>query len=121
MPEDSSGKALEDGDDYQFIDMGEESLFLSDPDRLSFLNDIFAKRLELDSRLSAIAPSLKSLLGRITMSKTEFARRLREIPVRTFSRESARAGHKEEGGRVRGSCILVKTSLRTYGLATRER
>ena len=80
VPEDSSGKALEDGDDYQFIDMGEESLFLTDPDRLSFLNSIFAKRLELDTRLSALAPSLATLLGRLTISKTEFARRLREVP-----------------------------------------
>ena len=77
VPEDSSGKALEDGDDYQLIDMGEESLFLSDVDRLSFLNEVFSKRLELDLRFTGEAPSLGSLLGRLNVSKTEFARRLR--------------------------------------------
>ena len=39
-----SGKNLEDGDDYQLIDMGEESLFLPENDRLGFLNAVFAKR-----------------------------------------------------------------------------
>src|SRR5262249_2876784 len=42
VPEDSSGKNLEDGDDYQLVDLGEESLFLGESERLAFLNDVFS-------------------------------------------------------------------------------
>lgn len=77
VPEDSSGKSLQDGDDYQLVDMGEESLFLPDQERLSFLEAIFSKRLELDSRIPRGKTSLKDLLGELGLSKTEFARRLR--------------------------------------------
>jgi hypothetical protein len=47
VPEDSSGKNLQDGDDYQLVDMGEESLFLPDHERLACLRDVFSRRLEL--------------------------------------------------------------------------
>src|SRR5205814_1522890 len=77
VPEDSSGKTLEDGDDYQLVDMGEESLFLPDGERLAFLTDVFARRLEADARVPSEARTLEGLLGRMNLSKTEFARRLR--------------------------------------------
>jgi hypothetical protein len=78
VPEDSSGKTLEDGDDYQLVDMGEEALFLPDAERLAFLDAVFRRRLSLDPRMpSDRAASLNSLLGRLGMSKTEFARQLR--------------------------------------------
>ena len=78
VSEDSSGKNLEDGDDYQLIDMGEESLFLPENDRLGFLNAVFAKRLRIDGRIPGNAITLNDLLGRSGLSKTEFARRLRD-------------------------------------------
>jgi len=77
FPEDSSGKALEDGDDYQFVDMGEESLFLPDRQRLAFLEEVFSRRLAIDPRMPPADVSLRALLGRQGLSKTEFARRLR--------------------------------------------
>jgi len=78
IPEDSSGKNLEDGDDYQLVDLGEESLFLGESERLVFLNDVFSRRLEADRRIPRGDFSLRALLGRTSLSKTEFARRLRE-------------------------------------------
>jgi hypothetical protein len=74
---DSSEKNLQDGDDYQMIDLGEESLFLSDSERLEFLNEVFERRLSIDARVPDACKSLHSLLGRSPLSKTEFARRLR--------------------------------------------
>ena len=78
VSEDSSGKNLEDGDDYQLIDMGEESLFLPEQDRLGFLNAVFAKRLRIDGRIPENTIALNHLLGKSGLSKTEFARRLRD-------------------------------------------
>jgi hypothetical protein len=80
VPEDSSGKNLQDGDDYQLVDMGEEALFLPDKERLSFLNEVFSRRLKFDQRIPRGQNSLYSLLSRSTLSKTEFARRLRNVP-----------------------------------------
>ena len=77
VPEDSSGKVLQDGDDYQLIDMGEESLFLPDGERSAFLDQVFARRLKLDPRIPSGQASLRAFLGRMGLSKTEFARRLR--------------------------------------------
>jgi hypothetical protein len=80
VSEDSSGKSLQDGDDYQLVDMGEESLFLPDPERLAFLNEVFSRRLAVDPRMLNSNNSLLGLLGRMPLSKTEFARRLRDVP-----------------------------------------
>lgn len=80
VPEDSSGKSLEDGDDYQIVDMGEESLYLPESERLAFLNDVFSRRLELDQRIPRDAFSLRALLGQTMLSKTQFARNLRGSP-----------------------------------------
>jgi len=77
ISEDSSGKNLQDGDDFQLVDMGEESLFLSDEERQTFLFEIFSRRLKLDSRIADENFSLVDLLGTMPLSKTEFARRLR--------------------------------------------
>ena len=97
VPEDSSGKALEDGEDYQLIDIGEESLFLTDRDRLMFLNEVFSKRLSLDSRLQALAPDLASLLSRLDISKTQFGRMLRENRSPGMSQESVPSGSQRRG------------------------
>jgi len=78
VSEESSGKNLQDGDDYQLVDMGEEALFLPDHERQEFLNKVFARRLSLDSRIPVHAQSLAQLLDTMPLSKTEFARRLRE-------------------------------------------
>jgi hypothetical protein len=77
VAEDSSGKLLQDGDDYRLIDMGEESLFMSESERQSFLNDIFSKRMARDPRLGDEVRTLPTLLGSLGMSKTAFARLLR--------------------------------------------
>ena len=62
VPEDSSGKTLQDGDDYQLVDIGEESLFLPDDERLAFLEQVFSRRLAVDPRISGRPPSLNTLL-----------------------------------------------------------
>jgi hypothetical protein len=62
VPEDSSGKNLQDGDDYQLVDMGEESLFLPDSERLAFLRQVFSRRLEIDLRMPRGQTSLLELL-----------------------------------------------------------
>jgi hypothetical protein len=77
VPEDSSGKVLQDGDDYKLVDMGEESLFMSEQERESFLNDVFTRRLARDPRLREELRHLPVLLGNMGMTKTEFARLLR--------------------------------------------
>ncbi len=77
VPEDSSGKQLQDGDDYQLVDMGEESLFLADTDRLAFLREVLSRRLRIDPRVRNSEVDLRSLLGDLGITKTEFARRLR--------------------------------------------
>ena len=83
VTEDSSGKILQDGDDYQLVDMGEEALFLPDAERSSFLNEIFSRRLSFDPRIPEEQNHLNSLLSRSPLSKTEFARRLRDKPANT--------------------------------------
>jgi hypothetical protein len=77
VPEDSSAKSLQDGDDFQLVDIGEESLFLPDAERLAFLREVFSRRLAVDPRIPEGSSSLFGLLGTLAMSKTEFARRLR--------------------------------------------
>jgi hypothetical protein len=101
VPEDSSGKNLQDGDDYQLVDMGEESLFLPDNERLAFLEQVFSRRLGMDPRMPNGQASLRALLGRLELSKTEFARRLRlslgdlsavdQLPVRGRSQRRGRS------------------------------
>lgn len=96
--EDSSGKNLEDGDDYQFVDMGEEALFLPERERLAFLNEVLARRLESDHRIPRGDYSLKTVLGHTGISKTEFARRLRgdgDLSLTPLS------GHSQQRGRSR--------------------
>lgn len=103
VSEDSSGKNLQDGDDYQLIDMGEESLFLPDPERLAFLNEVFSRRLELDPRIPKGNNSLLALLGRMPLSKTEFARRLRDLPhTQPLSERPEVDGGSQRRGRSRG-------------------
>ena len=106
VPEDSSGKNLQDGDDYQLVDMGEESLFLPDRERLEFLEQVFTRRLSLDPRVPKDEPHLHDLLGRLGLSKTEFARRLRlslrdqpsdiQTPVRGDSQRRGRSRGRVE-------------------------
>ncbi len=103
VPEDSSGKNLQDGDDYQLVDMGEESLFLPDAERLAFLSDVFARRLAVDPRMPKDNASLNGLLGRMGLSKTEFARRLRlSLGSQAPDQQPAVVGHSQRRGRSRG-------------------
>jgi hypothetical protein len=78
LPEDSTSKVLQDGDDYQLIDIAEETLAMDEPERRAFLDEIFKRRLASDPRIPEGMTSLEALLGTLGMSKTEFARRLRE-------------------------------------------
>jgi hypothetical protein len=100
LPEDSSKKTLQDGDDYQLVDIGAEALFLEDAERLSFLREVFERRLKVDPRISESRSTLTDFLGRLPLSKTEFARRLRtsramlsadEVPVAGASRRRGRS------------------------------
>jgi hypothetical protein len=103
VSEDSSGKNLEDGDDYQLVDMGEESLFLPDAERLAFLNEVFSRRLAVDPRIPKGCNSLSALLDRMPLSKTEFARRLRDLPVdQPASTRPAVESASQRRGRSRG-------------------
>ena len=87
ISEESSGKSLQDGDDYQLVDIGEEALFLTDNERLAFLAAVFQRRLALDRRIPEGSRTLDSLLGTMPLSKTEFARRLREAPLASSGEE----------------------------------
>jgi hypothetical protein len=100
--EDSSGKNLEDGDDYQLVDMGEESLFLPEPERLAFLNDVFSRRLESDQRIPRGDFTLRALLGQTRLSKTQFARNLRGSPrTQPPGQQVGVAGGSQRRGRSR--------------------
>ncbi len=77
LPEDLTGKVLQEGDDYRLVDLGEEALFMRDSERDSFLSEIFEKRLSSDQRIAPAGRTLDGLLGRLGMSKTAFARMLR--------------------------------------------
>ncbi len=77
LSEDASGKALQDGDDYQLIDLGEEALFMGDDERRWFLDEVFRRRLASDPSVVDDVRTLPGLLGHLGLSKTEFARRLR--------------------------------------------
>jgi serine/threonine protein kinase len=101
IPEDSSGKNLQDGDDYQLVDMGEESLFLPDHERLAFLRDVFSRRLESDVRVPEGNASLRALLGRLNLSKTEFARRLR-LTLQDKEQNTIITASSQRRGRSRG-------------------
>ena len=102
VPEDSSGKTLEDGDDFQLVDIGEEALFLPDSERKAFLGEVFARRLPSDSRIATSARTVGELLGRNNLSKTEFARKLR-LSLADQSSESrvAVTGRSQRRGRSR--------------------
>jgi hypothetical protein len=89
ITEDSSGKVLQDGDDFQLIDMAEESLFMDDAERASFLAEVFSKRLSLDKRASGTWQTLPGLLGKLEIGKTEFARRLRQAREAMHNSEQA--------------------------------
>jgi len=103
VAEDSSGKNLQDGDDYQLVDMGEESLFLPDGERLAFLRDVFSRRLAIDLRMPKDDVSLGALLGRMGMSKTEFARRLRlNLRTQAPDEQPTVVGKSQRRGRSRG-------------------
>ncbi len=106
VPEDSSGKVLQDGDDYQLVDMGEESLFLPDDERLAFLSAVFSRRLEFDARIPPGGKSLSALLGRLELSKTEFARRLRlSLQEQTKGEQPIVTGSSQRRGRSRARVL----------------
>ncbi len=100
LPEDSSGKNLQDGDDYQLVDMGEEALFLPDEERRMFLNEVFSRRLKMDPRVPTESATLDAVLGQMSLSKTEFARRLRDVPSEEI-RSEAVEGTSQRRGRSR--------------------
>ena len=77
LPEDSTGKALQVGDDYRLVDLGEEALFMNDDERIVFLTDVFTRRLASDQRVHSDGRTLAGLLGSLGKSKTAFARLLR--------------------------------------------
>jgi len=90
LPEDLTGKALQEGDDYRLVDLGEEALFMNDTERSAFLSEVFSKRLASDQRVAIESRTLEGLLGSLGKSKTEFARMLRaEEPE---PREPSKAG-----------------------------
>ena len=123
VSEDSSGKNLQDGDDYQLVDMGEESRFLPDSERLAFLREVFSRRLALDPRIPSAGNSLLAVLDRMPFSKTEFARRLRDLPANqtTGHRIAVKSLRTDAVTHARESTTLGKTYSRTFGQVTRGR
>ncbi|MBI2748706.1 MAG: hypothetical protein HYX43_05010, partial [Burkholderiales bacterium] len=106
VAEDSSGKSLEEGDDYQFVDMGEESLFLPESERLAYLNDVFSRRLDADLRIPRGDFSLRALLGPTGVSKTQFARNLRgSASTQPPDQQAAVAGSSQRRGRSRARVL----------------
>jgi hypothetical protein len=89
VAEDSYGKHLQDGDDYKLVDMGEESLFMSEDERNKFLNEVFSRRLARDPRVEISVRDLPTLLGHSGTSKTEFARILRADPSERSSEDQS--------------------------------
>ena len=81
--------------------MGEESLFLPDAERLAFLSAVFSRRLARDPRMPSRPVSLNSLLGRMGLSKTEFARRLRQPPSVQTESDLPASGSTQRRGRSR--------------------
>jgi energy-coupling factor transporter ATP-binding protein EcfA2 len=77
VTQDSTGKIFQIGDDYELIDMATESFVMENKERVSFLQDLFGKRLELDARIPNGGKSLVGLLGNQPLSMTKFARALR--------------------------------------------
>ena len=99
VSEDSSGKHLQDGDDYQLVDMGEEALFLPDTERQVFLNEVLSRRLSIDRRVPSENSTLEEVLGLMPLSKTEFARRLRGVPhTETDAKDSPVDGSSQRRG-----------------------
>lgn len=77
LSEDLTGKALQEGDDYRLVDLGEEALFMTEDERSAFLSEVFGKRLASDQRIATEGHTLTGLLGSLGKSKTAFARILR--------------------------------------------
>jgi hypothetical protein len=97
LPEDLTGKALQDGDDYRLVDLGEEALFMSERERSAFLSEVFAKRLASDQRIAIEGRTLAGLLGSLGKSKTAFARMLRseeDQPTESIKAGSLRGATK---------------------------
>ena len=100
VAEDSSGKILQDGDDYQLVDIGEEALFMKEEERGRFLNRVLSRRLSADVRIPQAGRTLHGLLGNLGISKTEFARRLR-----AGAREAAQTANVERRGATKPSVL----------------
>ena len=80
--------------------MGEESPFLPDNERLAFLTQVFSRRLEIDPRMPEDCPSLRVLLGRLDLTKTEFARRLRaSLQAQPYGEQPPARGRSQRRGR----------------------
>lgn len=94
IAEDSSGKQLQDGDDFALIDMAEESLFMQKEEKEEFLLDVFARRLCLDNRIPNSSKNLKELLGKLDISITEHARRLRGEIIDTIELENSSSSRR---------------------------
>ena len=112
VTEDSSGKILQDGDDYQLVDMGEESLLLDEREREIFLGQVFEKRLRFDSRVPKDGNTLQGLLGKTIMAKTELARCLRgekspESVTDKGSRSDRRRGRTKAKAIYHGSTVFT--------------
>ena len=97
VSEDSSGKKLQDGDDYQLVDMGEEALFLEEHERLAFLEEVFSRRLRVDPRVPPGGGRLDAVLGNVSLSKTELARRLRQVRVEEGERARVDGSSQRRG------------------------
>ena len=110
VSEDSSGKKLQDGDDYQLVDMGEEALFLPDEERLTFLNAVFSRRLKMDPRVPTESATLEAVLGQMSLSKTEFARLLRQVPSAEIQSEAV-GGTSQRRGRSRARVTYSGASV----------
>jgi len=73
--EDYSGKILQDPHDFELTDLGSVTIDLSDEERERFLSELFAKRLNRETRFRDC--TLKDVLGSFRKSWAQLAREIR--------------------------------------------
>jgi len=105
---DSSSKILQEGDDYQLVDLGEVAIQMGDSDREGFLDEIFKRRLRNDSRFVLKSNDLAYLLGKLAISKTEFARRLSDLMPKGKSEKSKATGRR---GRAKAKTLYYGSNV----------
>ena len=62
-----------------------------------FLNEVFSRRLVMDPRVPTKSATLDAVLGQMSLSKTEFARLLRQVPSAEIKSEAVESTSQRRG------------------------